>query len=164
MYSAQDYLERATARLDTAHHLLLIIYPTTQTAKLLLSTTEHLFLAMDYAMNAVLVQQLSQGRIPKFNASFPSRYAAFRLKCAQHLGFTKTGIELLNQLRHILLEHQKSPMEFERNHRLVICSDDYKMTVLSQETVSDYLRIAKDFVSTAKLAIEESLSTSPSSR
>ena len=161
MHTAKEYLERSDARLQTAHHILTIAYPTTQSARLLLSATEHLFLAMDYAMNAVLVQQLSQKNILKFNGSFPSRYATFRLKLANKLGFTKTGIEQLQYLRSILLEHQKSPVEFERSHSLVICNDDYKMTLLSHDSVSDFLRIAKDFISTARISIEESLSTSP---
>lgn len=160
MHTAKEYLERSEARLQTAYHILTITYPTVQSPRLLLSATEHLFLAMDYAMNAILVQQLSQKNIPKFNASFPSRYATFRLKLANKLGFTKTSVEQLQYLRNILLEHQKSPVEFERNHSLVICSDDYKMTVLSHESVSDFLRIAKDFIATSRISIEESLSTS----
>ncbi len=164
MHSTKEYLERSFARLSTAHHILTVTYPTTQSARLLLSATEHLFLAMDYAMNAILVCQSSLNRIPKFNASFPSRYATFRLKLSHRMGFSKTGVEQLHQLRNILLEHQKSPMEFERNHALVICNDEYKMTILSIETVSDFMRVAQEFIATSRIAIEESLSTSPLSQ
>jgi hypothetical protein len=156
MHLAQEYLEKSSARLSTANHILTITYPTLHSPKLFLSAIEHLFLAMDYAMNAVLVNS----KITAFNSSFPSRYSTFRLKLASKLGFHKAGVEQLNYLRTILLEHQKSPIEFERNQSLVICSDEYKMTILSEESVSEFLRIASDFTTAAKISIEESLSTS----
>lgn len=158
MHTTNIYLERSIARLQTAHHILTITYPSVQSARLLLSATEHIFLAMDYAMNAVLIHQFSQNATHKFNTSFPSRYSTFRLKMAHRLGFANSGIEQLHQLRTILLEHQKSPMEFERNRSLVICKEDYNLTVLSHESVTDFFRIAENFISTARISIEQSLS------
>jgi hypothetical protein len=163
MLAATEYLERSQARLETAHHLLSVTYPSTHSVRLLLSTVEHLFLAMDYAMNAVLVQH-SQKLAQKEHAAFSTRYALFRLKLANKLGFQKKSVDTLLKLRNTLLEHQRSPVEFERNNCFVICSDEYKMTILSMETVSEFISTAKDFVQTAKIAAEESLSTTPSSR
>jgi hypothetical protein len=161
MLTSKEYLERSFHRLQTAHHILTITFPAVQSPKLFLSIAEHLFLAMDYAMNAVLMEEKEKNSL-KFNTSFSSRYSNFRLKVAPTKNFTKTQAEQLQYLRNILLEHQKSPMEFERNQSLVICSDDYKMTILSHDSVSDLLRIAQDFVQSAKLSIGpigQSLST-----
>jgi len=158
MHSSNEYLELAQARLNTASHILAVTYPTLHSPKLFLSVTEHLFLAMDYAMNAILLDQRSQEKIPPFNASFSSRYSNFRLKCAPALGFSKQHTEALQRCRNILLEHNQSPTVFERNSCLVICSVDYKMTILSEQSTSEILSYAKEFLAIAKKALEQSLS------
>ncbi len=122
MLTSKEYLEKSFARLNTADHILTVTHPTVQSPRLLLSATEHLFLAMDYAMNAILASELLKNTISPFNNSFSSRYSTFRLKIANKRGFSKTGIEQLKYLRNILSEHQKAQWNLRGTNPLLFAT------------------------------------------
>ncbi len=158
MKTAQEYREPAQQRLASAEHILSITYPAIKSPKLFLSVLEHLFLSMDYAMNSILVDDHFKKMAGKFPQTFSGRYSAFRMRMAKKLGFGKRDVETLMQLRSILIEHEKSPMEFERQEKLVICSGAYDLTLLSLEGMSTYARAAASFLFAAELATGKPLS------
>ena len=53
---------------------------------------------------------------------------------------------LIKEIKDILLEHRKSPVEFVRNNRLVICSDSYHMKTVDIPKLKQYLMETKNFV------------------
>ena len=158
MKTTEEYRDLAKQRLATAQHIPSDTYPTLQNQLLGLSALEHLFLAMDYAMNAVLFDERIRKSAGEFPKTFSGRYSAFRLRVADALGFDKEPVNTLINLRNILIRHQKSPVEFERAGKFVICTKEYGMTLLSLENTTEYAKTAASFLQDADRALGQSLS------
>ena len=159
MKTSQEYRELAKARLETAQHVLEVTYPALGSPRLFLCALEHVFLSMDYAMNSLLADERMKPLSGEFPQTFSGRYSAFRLRLADRLGFKKEDVGALLALRNALLMHQKSPMEFERSDKFIICTNDYEMTSLSLEGMKAYVSAASSFLMRADLALEQPLTT-----
>lgn len=155
MKSVQEYMKLAKEKLHVGKHITTVTFPSLQDPKLLLAALQHLFLSMNYSMNAVLTHEHERGKTPPYNPSFTSRFSAFRMHCADRLGFDKEAVKALWEARHLLLEHKKSPVEFVRDTRIVICSDDFDMTIVSSDRVKEFLNFTATFVDHAQDVIEE---------
>lgn len=70
----------------------------------------------------------------------------FREKCIQKYNFSREQVELIQDIRDIILEHKKSPVEFRRKDSFVICSDNYNIKTISIDKIKDYLYKAKLFI------------------
>ena len=70
----------------------------------------------------------------------------FRAKCASKYNFNREQIELVQDIKDIILEHKKSPVEFTRKDSFVICSNNYNMRTISLDKMKNYLAKAKLFI------------------
>src|SRR3989344_5456478 len=150
MKTTEEYRGLAKERFAAAQHILTVTYPALKSPRLFVSAVEHLFLAMDYAMNALLADGRLRGMAGEFPRSFSGRYSAFRFRLADRLGFDRKGVEALLALRNILAGRRKSPVEFERADAFIICTNDYETTVLSRGQVAEYAKAAGSFIAAAE--------------
>jgi hypothetical protein len=158
MKTSEEYRRLSQERLSTAQHILGVTYPALKSPRLFLSALEHFFLSMDYAMNAILSDEKMGKEAGNFPKSFSGRYSAFRLRIADKLNFSKEDVRTLLALRNILVQHQKSPTEFERGEKFIICNDRFEMTVISMEVLEGYEKAAASFLARAELALGQPLS------
>ena len=158
MKTSEEYRALSKERLSTAKHILDITYPALGSARLFLSALEHLFLSMDYAMNAILFDERNREMAGEFPKTFSGRYSAFRLRVADKLGFGMEEVQTLLTLRNILLTHQKSTMEFEREGKFIICTNDYEMTILSSDALNAHALAAGAFIGQTEKVLGKPLS------
>jgi|TARA_Y100000310_G_scaffold186269_1_gene186401 hypothetical protein len=131
-----------------ADHLTYITYPTVKDNKLLIKILENLYGSLSKAMEAVLYYDRMYKRISPLAEGFMARLSVFKEKCAPRYDFDRDFIVLINDLRTITNYRKKSPMEFSRGDKFVICSDDYKLKTITQEKVKDYLARTKISIGT----------------
>ena len=142
----RSLLKEANRALDTADHLAYVTYPIVNELKLLVTITENLYLAMVYAMEAMLQYDYLYKRISFLPHDFNSKYDMFK-RIAQKYNMNRLQIALLLDLRSLLESHKKSPIVFTRNDKIVICSDAYKtMKTLNIDKVKEYLNTTKLFM------------------
>lgn len=146
----KEYIDLAIRKLKIAEHIAANTYPAVKNPRLLLSALENVFLAYDYAMNAVLEYERLGGRVQEAKKTFPARFSLFRRSCADRLGFDKQALLDFRDIRRILQEHKKSPLEFTRNNRMVICDNNYSMRIITYADVQSYLSSARGFVERAQ--------------
>jgi len=146
MEKFQELREQARSKIRIADHLITQTYPMLQDPKLLLSAVESLFLAMSFSMGSLLHYELLFKRIPPFQDTFPSKYNMFQLRCSKRYNFDLAYSNLMQELKGIILQHKKSPVEFVRKDQLVICNEDYTMRTLSVEQLKRYVHKAKVFI------------------
>ncbi len=138
--------DQAKSRLQIADHMLTMTYPLVKDTKLLLVIMENLFLALTYSMSSILHYERLFKRIPTFTDNFEAKFAIFKEKCAPKYNVDQNYIRLLQSIKSIMLEHKKSPMEFERKGKFVICSNSYKLRTISMEQIKDHIQKTKEFV------------------
>jgi len=134
---------KARKRIDIAHHMMTITYPAVQDSKLLLGILENIFLAQANAMSALLYHERLFKRIPPFQDTFESKLNMLQFKCAKQYDINPEEIKMLQEVKEIIANHKKSPFEFAKKDKFVICSNEYKLDTISPIKVKEYLQKTK---------------------
>jgi len=149
MEQFQEAIEKANQKLKIADHMIFMTYPLVRDNKLLLSIIQNIFLALANAMSSILYYERLFKRIPAFNDNFDAKFTVFRTKCVDRLHIDKKYIKLISEIKDIIIEHKKSPVEFERNNKFVICSSTYRMRTISVEEIKKYITETRMFIQEA---------------
>lgn len=151
MEKFQELRENAKRKISIADHMLTQTYPLVQDPKLLLSVLENVFLALTNSMGAILHYERLFKRIPPFQDNFDSKYNMFRARIVERHDIERGHVEIIKEVKDIILQHRQSPVEFTRKDKLVICNGDYKMKTISVNDIREYIREAKDFINLAQM-------------
>jgi len=142
----QESLEKAKRNIYIADHMLLVTYPLVKDTKLLLAVIENIFLGYTNAMSAVLHYERNLKLIPPFQNNFESKFNMFRQRCIYKYKIDKNYVLEIQDIKDIIIGHKKSPVEFVRKDRFVICSDNYKLRTINLQEIRKYLNKAKLFI------------------
>ena len=151
MEKFQEARQKAIQSFKTADHMVYVTYGVVKDAKLLLAILENLNTSLQETMNSILQYDRLFKRIPIFQDTFESKYNMFRLKSARRYKLESQYITTIAEVKETLDEHKKSPVEFVKNDRFVICNEGYRMKTLSINEIKKYLGIAKLFIQEANL-------------
>ena len=146
MEKYEELRDMARKKIQIADHMLTMTYPMVKDPKLLLAVMENIFLALTNSIGSLLHYERNYKRVPPFQDTFVSKFNIFKQKCAGKHNIDEEMILMIQEIKDIILQHKKSPVEFTRNDSFVICSDDYKMKTISLEKMKDYISKSKLFV------------------
>jgi hypothetical protein len=145
MEKFQEAREKAKRNLQIADHMVYMTYTIVKEPKLLLAVLENVFLALTNSMSSVLHYENLFKRVPPFPENFEAKFVLFREVASKH-NINKEYLSLIREVKDIIAEHRKSPVEFVRNDRFVICSSDYRMKIISVEQIKKYITQTKAFI------------------
>jgi len=146
METFQEHMDKAKRNLKIADHMLSVTFPLVKDSKLLPAIIENIFLSYTNAIAAILHYERLFKRIPPFQETFESKLNMFRERCTQRYNLDKNYLIELQDIRDIIIEHKKSPIEFKRKDQFVICSDNYRIKAISVESIKSHLDKAKLFI------------------
>ena len=146
MEKFQELREISKKKIFLADHILTQTYPLLKDPKLLLATTENIFLAYANSIGALLHYDLLFKRIPNFQDNFENKFRIFREKYAGKQGIKQEDIESIRDIKEIIVQHKKSPIEFSRDDQFVICSKSYDMKIIKVSDLKNMMINAKEFV------------------
>ncbi len=146
MEQFQELKEAAKKKITIADHMLTQTYPLVKDVKLLIAVLENTFLALSYAMSSVLSYDKLFKKISVFPENFEARFHIFKEKCAPRYNIDNEYLSLIREIKDIIIAHKKSPVEFARNDRFVICSDNYRMKTVSVDQLKKIIQKSKMFV------------------
>lgn len=145
---------RARQDLKVADHMMNITYKLVNDPKMLLSIMQRLMSALTNTMGCVLHYERLYKRIPMFNESFENMYLIFKARTTRRYNINIEYLTLIEEVRQILNQHKKSPIEFSRKDKFVICSDDYRMKTISIENIKSFINKAKLFQTEAERMVK----------
>jgi len=146
MEKFQELRESAKKKITIADHMLTQTYPLVKDAKLLLAVLENTFLALSYSMSSVLHYDRLFKRINILPENFEGRFHIFKDKCVPRYKIDKEYLSLIREIKDIIIAHKKSPVEFVRNDRFVICSENYRMKTVSVDQLKKIIQKSKVFI------------------
>ena len=155
MEKFQELRDLARTRIKVADHMVTMTYPLVKDSKLLLAALENVFLSLSYSVGSVLHHQRLFKKIPPFQDTYESKYNMFLSRIVDKHKISKEYIALMQEVHEIIEEHKKSPVEFSRKDRFVICSDTYKIKEVSVEKIRSYIAKTKEFVGKAEAIVSE---------
>lgn len=91
-----------------------------------------------------LYKRISLDKNPKEN------FKTFIKKCAPRYLITKEEIDKIEELFEIIELHNKSPMEFTREEKIVIMSENSSVKTISIEKTKEFLNIGKSLLKKTK--------------
>lgn len=138
--------EKASQQYEVAFHLLHVTFPLVKDPKLLLGIVHNIFSSLEYSMSAILEYEKQLQLVPNYLDNFQSKLNLFRLKSMRRNNVPMETVNLMLELRDLLELHKRSPMEFQRGNRLVICSRDYRLRTLSIRDLQAHLGKAKELL------------------
>ncbi|MFH0979106.1 MAG: hypothetical protein V1837_07450 [Candidatus Woesearchaeota archaeon] len=154
MEKFEDSFLKAKRHLQIADHMVYVTYGLVKDPRLLLSVLDNVFLAFTNSMSSILHYENLFKRVPPFPDNFEAKFALFRESCLSRYNIHKDYLPLMRELKGLIVAHKKSPVEFARNDRFVICSDDYRMQVISVEQIKCYVAQAKLFIQDISVIIK----------
>lgn len=146
MEEFQIVRDKARKNLKVADHMTFMTYPLVKDTRLLLSIMENIFLALTNSMGAILYYDRLFKRVPPFSDTYGSKYNLFKERCVRRYNLNKDYLKLMEEVKEIILQHKKSPVEFTRKDAFVICSDNYKIKTITVEKIKNYISKTKRFV------------------
>lgn len=146
MEQFQILRDRALHKVRVADHMLFMTYPLVKDPKLLLSIIENIFASLDYGVSALLQHERLFKRIPPYHDTFPSRFDIFKNKMVPRYKLSPKHVSLVKDIRTLLSERKKSPVEFARKDKFVICSPNYSLKTIDVNLVKKYIFETKVFV------------------
>lgn len=146
MEKYEELREIARKKLQIADHMLTMTYPMVKDPKLLLAVMENIFLALTNSVGSLLHYERTYKRVPPFQDTFVSKFNVFKQKCIQRYNIDPELVLMVQEIKEIIMQHKKSPVEFTRNDSFVICSEDYRMKTISLEKMRNYISKSKSFI------------------
>ncbi|MFA5141378.1 MAG: hypothetical protein WC471_00205 [Candidatus Woesearchaeota archaeon] len=157
----QQYLKESSRTFKVADHMLSVTYPLVKDTKLLLVVLENLHFSLTNAVSALVYHERYYKRLPPFQEAFDSQFNMFMMKCAPNYRIENSQIQLVQDIQSLICEHKKSPVEFIKQDKFVICSDDYKINALTMEEIKSYLLKTKIFIDNIQNIITKNERSTP---
>lgn len=146
MERTTQLISEANRLFNTADHLAYITYPLVKETKLMVTITENLYLSLMAAVDALLQHEKAYKRISLTPNDFESKLDTFRRECMPRYKLDRSYLLLIKDIHDIIEHKKKSPIEFIRNDKYIMCSDSYKMKVLTIEGLKQYIAQSKEFI------------------
>jgi hypothetical protein len=145
MEEFQVLRDKALQKIKVADHMLFMTYPLVKDPKLLLAIIENIFASLDFGMSALLYHERLFKRIPPFHDSFSSRLEIFKSRMIPAYHLNPRYPQLITDVKSIISEHKKSPVEFARKDKFIICSSNYTIKTVDINLVKKYIFETKLF-------------------
>lgn len=146
MEEFQKAKEKAKKTIRIADHMLIMTFPLIKDPKLLMAVVQNISSALTEAMSSLLYYERLFKRIPVFPDNYESKMIIFRDKLVDKYNINKEYIKLMAEIREILSEHKRSPVEFSRGDRFVICSSNYRIKTIGVGDLKKYIAKTKLFI------------------
>jgi len=142
-------LEDVKRTLRIADHMIYITYPVLKENRLLVKVLEEVYSAVKRTIDLIMGYEYEHKRIkiysdPKINM------AIFEQKCAQRYNITSEEILSMKQIIDLFESHKSSPMEFSRQNKFVIMTDDLRTDSVTMLKLKAMLGTAKGIVRKAE--------------
>lgn len=144
-----ENVQKAEATIKTADHLIYMTFPLVRDKKLLLKIISEIRDAIAGCINSILQYEYLYKRISLYKDS-KTNFKIFREKCAPRYGITSEETELVIELFEIVEQHKKSPMEFIKNEKIVILSENMGQKILTVKKTKEFLTLAKNILKKTK--------------
>lgn len=143
MEAFQEARAKALHHLTIAEHMLDVTYPLVKDTRLLLRVLHNLDTSLEYTMKAILGYDVYYKRIPPFPHEFQSLFDTFRARCTRRYNLSEQQLNIIQEVRLLIKEHKESPVAFVRKGSLVMCSDNYEVTILTVQKLRTILQATK---------------------
>lgn len=145
MEEYQTLTQQANYAFNTADHLTYVTYNVVNDIKLIVVITQNLHNALMKTIDAILSYERYYKRISPYPNSFEAKFEILR-RVAEKFNITKEELLLIRDIKELIDYRNKSPIEFARKDKFVMCSSTYKLKTLNLNKVKQYVQKTKHLI------------------
>jgi len=135
-------LQEAEKTIKTVDHMIYVTFPLVRDKKLLLKIILDTKNAVVKCINAILQYEYIFKRV-KLYSDQKSNFRTFIEGCAPRYKIDKKDILTMLELFDLAEKHEKSSMEFVKNDKIVILSENMQQKTASQSDAKRFITLAK---------------------
>lgn len=150
-----QYLQEAEKTIRTSDHMLYMTYPLVKDKNVLLKILCETKTAITNCINAILQHEYLYKRISLYKDP-KENFRTFENKCSRPYNITKEEINLILELFELAKKHKESSMEFIKDEKVVILSNNSEPKTFTVEKAKQFLELAKNILKKTKERIKKS--------
>ncbi|MFH1248700.1 MAG: hypothetical protein V1660_00950 [archaeon] len=147
-------LDSAEKKIKIADHMTYITFPLLKDRRLLIKILDEVNKSFLEIINAIIYYEQFYKRIAIHNDPVLN-FRLFRERCAQRFGISTSEIEKIMELFVIIDKHNQSAMEFVRNDKFVIMSNNSHTDILTVEKLKEFLNLSKEMFKKTSFLIQK---------
>jgi len=140
-----ENLDEAQKIIMAMDHLVYVTFPLIKDKKMLIRIAMETKKAIALCINSILQNDYLYKRI-KLYSNQQENFLTFREKCAPRYEISKEDINKITSLFELVKKHKKSPLEFVRNEKVIIMSEDFYPEILTLEKTKEFVVLAKNLL------------------
>jgi hypothetical protein len=144
-----DDLIEAERIINKIDHMIYVTYPLVRDKKLLLKILAETKIAIVKCINYILQYEYLYKRI-RLSQDPKENFRTFKVKCAPQYHITHEEVKLISELFEIVDLHEKSPLEFKKEEKIVIFSETSRPKVVVIENIKEFVGLAKTILKKIK--------------
>ena len=143
------YLEEAEKIIQTTDHLVYVTFPIVKDKKILIKALLETKIAISNCINSILQYEYLYKRIKLYKN--PKRnLQTFKEKSSKRYNISFQEIKLIEELFNIIEHHKKSPIEFIKNEKIIILSENMNSYSINIEKIKNFIGLSKNILKKTK--------------
>lgn len=144
-----DELIEAETIINKIDHMIYVTYPLVRDKKLLLKILAETKIAIVKCINYILQYEYVFKRI-RLSKDPKENLRIFKVRCAPNYNITTEEVKLISELFEIVDLHKKSPLEFKKEDKIVIFSENSVPKIIVIENIKEFIGLAKSILKKIK--------------
>ena len=138
-------LQEAQKTIQLIDHMIYVTYPLIKDKKLLLKLLLETKSAITNCINSILQYEYLYKRIDLYKNA-KTNFKIFIKKCCPYYKITQKEIDSIIELFELIEKHEQSTVEFLRNEKVVILSENLKTETITIEKIKEFFNLSKEIM------------------
>ena len=150
-------LHEADRIIKAVDHLVYVTFPLVKDKRMLLNIIAETKKAVALCINSILQYDYLYKKIRLYKDT-KENFITFKEKCAPRYGISQQEVDKITVLFELAEKHKKSPLEFVRNDKVVIMSENFQTNTITVEKTKEFVILAKNILSKIEKTIKTNYS------
>jgi hypothetical protein len=145
MQNLQEDYENAVKILQIADHMAYITYPIINEKRLLLKVIEEIHKCLNLIITIAIKLENQKNKNMIISTNPELNFQTF-LNLSKKYEISEKAIQLTSEIFQLYQKHKQSSMEFPKQNKIIILSDNLTVEFLEINKIKEYLTIAKEIL------------------
>jgi hypothetical protein len=140
-----ENIQEAQKTIQVIDHMIYVTYPLIKDKKILTKLLTETKKVITNCINSILQYEYLYKRITLYHNP-KTNFKIFTEQCAQRYKITKEEIAFILKLFELIEKHKQSTMEFLKNEKVVILSENLKTETITIEKIKEFFNLSKSIM------------------
>ena len=140
-----ENLQEAQKTIQIMDHMIYVTFPLIKDKKILTKILTETKKAVTNCINSILQYEYLYKRITLYKDA-KTNFRIFIKKCCPYYKITQEEVDLIIELFELVEKHEQSTVEFLKNEKVVILSENLKTETITIEKVKKFFNLSKEIM------------------